>query len=185
LLTLHRRDLLVAGLLLVVGCRATPPPRGDGPGVSPNTGPYPSLANCSPAPDCPGPSCASNATGQADGTTVDLAQCRALQLTFTNGTIVPRYDQPDLAVEVGQVQGLTRVEASADALEFEVVGFINGGPRLECQAEQQNNRFLIYLERCNAITDVYVVRLVRDESVQGGLTVDAVEALSFKPIGQP
>ena len=176
--------LVVFQLPLVLGCTASEPAYGDGSVLPPVQGPYASLAICTPAQSCPGPSCAANARGKPDGKTVDMTLCPTLELTFV-GTASTRGPEPDLALHVTSIAGLTRVEASRDALEFKVVGFVNGlpsGTPEACRSPIQGNRVLVSLDACNTMTDVSVVRLMRDQMVQGALVLDAIEALSFNPL---
>ena len=52
----------------------------------------------------------------------------------------------------------------------------------KCRAESVGNQLRVSIDRCNYITDVSFIRLQRDLSTPGGLLVDAVEALSFRPL---
>ena len=183
----------LALVLLAGGCLAEPPPAGPGSGIEPVQGPYASYATCMtpgmPPSPCPGAACAENAVGGPDGTAVDMTVCMALQLTFTTGLLVPVLDTPDLAIHVTGLGGVTRVQASSDGLAFSDVAFV--GPHTyplvpdECRAETQGDRLLVYIDRCGYQADITTIRLERELGSTGGLQVDAVEALTYRPIGKP
>jgi len=183
-----RVPALLLALVAVDGCLADPPAWSDGSGIGPGRGPYATLATCG----LPGPcdlSCAQKATGAPDGQSVDMAGCQSLQLTFTDGTLRPVIKEPDLAVHLTGVGGATRILASKDGnTEFKAIGFVGGSfPLLppDCEAKAQGNQLLIYIDRCGYLDDISVIRLERDTTISGALQVDAIEALSYKPMGPP
>jgi len=197
------------GLALVAGCGASPPPARDLTGPNPVTGQFASLARCTSTapPACPGVSCADNAAGKAgpDGKTVNLAACGTLDLVFTGGTILSCPDQPldgvkscpsaDLRFYLGVLAGLTRVEASGDGQRYVIIGFIARKAELPPGTEKgcgpnwpevdmpDTTTPTLSLGACNSLSEARFLRLSRDSGNPGALTVDAVEALTFKPAG--
>lgn len=180
-------------LVVLAGCQAEPPGQGSGTPIEPVQGPYASHASCMtpgmPDSPCPGTTCAQNAVGAPDGSSVDMGVCGSLQLTFTTGLLVPLRDQPDLVIHTTAGGGVTRVLASADGSAFSDVAFIGQPPYPmvpdKCRAEQQGERFVVYIDRCGYQADITIIRLEREPSSSAGLQVDAIEALSFRPTGQP
>lgn len=182
-----RVSALILALFAVDGCLADPPAWSDGSGIGPGRGPYATIATCGLPQPCD-LSCAQKATGAPDGQSVDMARCRSLQLTFTDGTLRPVIKQPDLAVHLTGAGGATRILASKDGTTFKAIAFVGGSfPLLppDCEAHAQGNQLLLYIDRCGYLDDIGVIRLERDEAVSGALQVDAIEALSYKPTGQP
>jgi hypothetical protein len=183
------RPLSFAVPLVLTGCLAQPPEVADGASAAPGRGPYASIATCGVPKPCDA-SCAQKAVGAPDGASVDMTGCTTLQLTFTDGTLVPVLNVPDLAIHVSNSAGVTRIQASKDGTSdlFTDVGFVGKAPYPllppECEAQEQNNTVLVYIDRCGYQSDIGVIRLER-VSGSGGLEVDAVEALNFKPIGNP
>jgi hypothetical protein len=180
--------LVLSTALLVGGCFAESPETSDG-GLPPGKGNRPSVATCTnpsgqKVPACPGSSCAQNALGAPDGKTVDLAQCEILDLVFTGGTIINDTKKaPDLAFTLGSSAGSTRIGASADGVSFKVIAFIGklpAGTDSTCAAELSGGRALVYFERCETIAAASFIQLVRDTTVKGSATVDAVEGLNFQ-----
>jgi hypothetical protein len=166
-------------LVLAAGCRASPPPLADGTALPPVEGPYPSFATCTPAS-----AEAQNVVGKPDGKTVDMAGCSTLQVSFTSGTIVPALDAPDLAIHTTRADGITRIEASSDGSAWTIAGFVGDSyPDVppKCRAEAAGGQLRVFFDRCNYLTDVAFIRLQRELSSKGGLVIDAIEALSFKP----
>lgn len=175
--------LLFLSAMLAAACGSTPP--GDKDGTFPPVGKtrFVNLARCTPAVPCPGPNCANNLVGVQDGKIVDMARCPTLDLTWTSGTVLNQKDQPDISLHVTQVAGITRVEASQDGISYQIVGFLGGTPAgtpLSCLAGSRTNEALIYLGRCNTITNISHLRLTRDITISGSIILDAVEALNYK-----
>lgn len=182
-----RVPALLLALVAVDGCLADPPAWSDGSGIGPGRGPYATLATCGTPKPCD-QACAQRATGAPDGQSVDMTGCQSLQLTFTDGTLVPVRDKPDLAVHLTGVGGATRIQASEDGAEFKDVAFVGSQYPLlptECEATAQGNQLLVHIDRCGYLADIGVIRLERDPGQSGALQVDAIEALSYKPTGQP
>jgi hypothetical protein len=179
--------------VLLGSCQAEPPAPGPGTGIDPVQGPYASYAVCmtpgTTQNPCPGSACARNAVGSPDGTAVDMGVCRDLQLSFTTGLIVPLRDQPDLAIHTTALGGVTRVQASSDGFTFTDIAFVGQHPYPavpeRCRAEQQGGKLVIYIDRCGYQADINTIRLERELSSSVGLQVDAIEALTFRPNGQP
>jgi hypothetical protein len=181
----------LAVLALLSGCSAAEPevPPGTFPPVG--IGPFADIAGCLPAAPCPGPSCGENATGKADGKSADMTVCATLDLTWTGGTGVAYYGQPDLAIYLARTGGVIRVEAAQDAQypSYVLIGFIGGTQNNappECEASVVANKAMLNFDRCNTLDNVTQIRLTRVDQpgapVQGP-AVDALELLYFKPQG--
>jgi hypothetical protein len=113
-----------------------------------------------------------------------MAACSTLQLNFTTGTLVPALESPDLAIYTTRVDGITRIEASGDGTTWTIAGFVGDNyPDVppKCRAETAGGQLRVFFDRCNYLTDVAFIRLQRELSAKGGLVVDAIEALNFKP----
>ena len=184
-MTISSLRAVLVSLILTAGCTATPPPDHDGSFPPKSQGKYVSIAHCSPSPPCPGVNCAGNMKGAPDGKMVDLAKCATMDLIWTGGNVVAQVPpSSDIALHMGRVAGITRVEASDDGNIFKVVGFIGGTPAgtpSSCLSPVQGTRVLISLDDCNAITNVAHLRLTRDTGVKGAAAIDAAEALNFRP----
>ena len=131
----------------------------------------------------PGPSCAANAVGAPDGKTVDMAQCPTLDLTWTSGKVLNIKDNADITLHLNRVAGITRVEASEDGSYYQIVGFIGGTPAatpITCLSPSKGTSALIFLGKCNTMTNVSHLRLTRDATVSGSIALDAVEAINFE-----
>jgi hypothetical protein len=187
-----RPSIATVALLLAapaLGCEATPPAVADGQGSNPGKDRFASIARCSPPPVCPGASCADNALGPPDGKIVDLGACATLDLAFTGGTITAT-KPADLALHLGgAVAGLTRVEASRDAMSYTVIGFVAprasdlpAGASATCAASVAGQVATLSLGSCNSLAQASFLRLTRDASNPGRLLIDAAEALSFAPL---
>ncbi len=184
-------------LVHLSGCQASPPPPHQGQGPGRSKGNYVSLVHCTPpsgrpVPSCPSASCPNNVIGPPDGTTVDLSMCPTLDLIFTGGTIIGQIPEGatkgDITFTMGNVAGLSRVEASINGSDYIIIGFIAEssnsllpGAKEHCAATVSGNQASLFLTRCNPIANASFLRIIRDASVPGTMTIDAVEALSFKP----
>jgi len=175
----------LAALALAAAACTAEPPGGDGGSFPPKgQSKYASLARCTPKAKCPGPNCAANMTGAPDGKAVDMAACATADLTWTAGHVRSETSGPDIALHMGKISGITRVEASTDGATYTVVGFIGGTPAgtpASCVSSVSGTTAQIHLDRCNAITNVIHLRISRDTSVKGAISIDAAEALNFSP----
>ena len=181
--------------LLLLGCTASPPLPGDG-GTTPGKSPYATIAVCTPPPGqqvpaCPGPSCADNAVGAPDGKVADLGDCAALDLVFGDGTIIAPADdtaKPALEVSLGRLAGATRVDAFTGK-DYINIGYIVQDPQnlpfsinTECVASLTGPLTArLTLSRCQGISQTTSLRLSPDDRSAGSASIDAVQALSFKP----
>lgn len=178
---LRSTRLTLTAAVLLAGCSADPPgfyPMGPD---APKTSVYAATARCVAGTGCD-PSRCSVAAGAPDNRTVDLARCQQLDLTFAGGEVTNRKDAPDLVIHTGKIAGLTRIEASDEGREFSTVGFIGGTPAgvpKECLTSVSGTLVYVDLDTCNTVVNANVVRLIRDTTVNGGPTIDAVKALRF------
>ena len=182
---------MLALLSVLSGCSASEPEILPGTFPPVGTGPYANIASCAPVAPCPGLTCGDNATGQADGKSADMRACTTLDLTWTGGTGVAYYGQPDLTIYLSRTGGVTRVEAAQDAQypSYVLIGFIGGTQNNappECEASVVANKAMLNFDTCNTLDNVTQIRLTRVDQpgapVQGP-AVDAVELRYFKPRG--
>lgn len=174
--------VLLLGLSVASACEADRPDPSGGTFPPAGQGRTISLARCSPGTVCPGPDCASKVLGAPDGLHLDLQRCPVLDVAWTGGTVVSSTNMAHIALHVGQVSGLTRVEASDDGIDYVIVGFVGGvpgGTSQRCLSQLSGTRVLVALDRCNTLSQATMLRLTRDSAVQGSLKLDAVEALAF------
>ena len=175
--------LLILTMVLATACSASLPDDRDGTFPPGSKTRYVNLARCTPAMPCPGPNCADNILGVEDNKTLDMAACPTLDLTWTGGTVLNLQSLPDISLHVARVAGITRVEASQDGVSYTIVGFLGGSPAgtpATCMAGTRPNEALIYLGKCNTITNVHHLRITRDITIDGSVVLDAVEALNYK-----
>ncbi len=186
------RPALLFSLLLATACGADP--LEGKPGQYPNTGQtaYPSVATCTQLNSGKPPFSSPGALGAPDGQTVDMQSCPTLDLTWTSGTVLDDNDKgsglddkkADIRLHVHRVAGRTRVEASQDGITYKVVGFLGSTPtnfsKSTCLADTSASEALIYLSKCNTITNVHHLRLTRYTKITGSVVLDAVQAIHFE-----
>jgi len=182
--------LALLGCVACGACGAEAPAFLDGTTPPVGQGPYAQLVSCSPRSPCPGPTCAENAAGKPDGTSVDMRGCATLDLSWNGGSSSTSSSQADLAVYLQRNEGTTRVEASPDARDagYVLVGFIGppqGNAPTSCQAVIQGNKALLEFDSCNLVNNVTHVRLTRVAAGTLALAVDAVELLTYNPLVKP
>ncbi len=186
---------VILGSLVAVGaCTASPPLHGDAAAGDLGSGHNATRATCSPPfgtamPACPGTGCPQNAVGAPDGITVDLTACGTLDLFLETGSLISGgTETDDLRVTLGAVGGLTQVEASERGDRYTIIGFIAPasvplphGAVEACRAKLTGAAAALSLSRCNTLARATFVRLIRDGTVSGASSVDAIEAISFQP----
>ena len=186
------RPALLISLLLATACGADP--LEGKPGQYPKTEQttYPSVATCTQLNSGKPPFASPAAVGAPDGKTVDMNSCPTLDLTWTSGTVLDDNDKgsglddkkADIRLHIRSINGRTRVEASQDGIIYKVVGFLGSTPtnfsKATCLADTNASEALIYLSKCNTITNVHHLRLTRYTKMPGSVILDAVQAIHFK-----
>ena len=172
--------------LLLAACQADPPDYKNGSVTPIATGNFASLARCIPDQTCANGPCAEKMLNAPNGTYLDMAKCRNLEVVFTGGVIwAQNNSSPDIAFHLGQnqVMGSYRVEASADGSEYQILGFIGAlqaGSSLGCLATIVDKKALFSLDRCHTQTNISFLRITAVRA-GGQFLLDAIEALSFAP----
>ena len=185
--SLLRGAALLSLALTVVACQAVEPPLYDVPPIGAGQGKYATVGRCF-APNapgaCPGSACGQNAVGLPDNKVVELQGCGTLDAIFTGGTVLSVVGRPDLAIHIGENKGGSAlIEASEDGFAYTIVGYINSAPAgtsPRCIAKIDGQRVLVDMSSCHVIFNVVFIRLSK-LSPTVGISIDAVEALSFKP----